>query len=125
MKPTKKQTRRFWEWCGVEPEIQGWATTRVDCNKIGVADGEYFIPATTKHGREEIYPDLDLNNLFQWAVPKVNEKHRIEIMTGKKGCSVYIYKYGEDFSIAKSVAEPLPLELPLFRAIKKLIEEEI
>ena len=63
-----------------------------------------------------------LDACFKWLVPKVTKKHRIEIMLGGKGCSVYIYKYAKDTSIAKVVAEPEPLASVICKAIEKLIE---
>ncbi len=46
MKPTDEQIREFWEWCGVTPSYQ---------------DIRDYIPT---------FPPLDLNSLFQYAVPK-------------------------------------------------------
>ena len=54
--PTKEQIKVFWEWCGLNEQPSGsWYTD----------SGEYVYM--------QIMP-IDLNNLFQYAVPKVIEK---------------------------------------------------
>lgn len=55
-KPTEEQVKKFWEWCGFRygerGNLAGW-----------LLNGElpYF----------KNLPDLDLNNLFKWAAPKL------------------------------------------------------
>ena len=60
MKPTEEEIKRFWEWCGFyyrkdkDPLASFWET---------------------KDGRAWGYelPRIDLNNLFKYAVPKIEE----------------------------------------------------
>jgi len=53
--PTQKQLKKFWEWCGlVEQESGSWYT---DCFPAEYVDCQV--------------PSLDLNNLFKYAVPKL------------------------------------------------------
>jgi len=54
MKPTEEQVRRFWEWCGL---------------KQNRYTGDWYSSPDTK-----VFPRpvLDLNNLFKYAVPKVD-----------------------------------------------------
>ena len=47
--PTEAQIREVWEWCGVIPTV---------CNRL------------PNVGRLD-YPPIDLNNLFEYAVPKL------------------------------------------------------
>lgn len=60
MKPTDEQIKEFWEWCGVQPHIK---ITGVKYHAGMALDGS---------GRmESVYPPPDLNNLFKYAVPKL------------------------------------------------------
>lgn len=66
MKPTEAQRRRFWEWCGFtlgksknkDSVFYGWTTYIYPDNPIPVVN----------------VPTLDLNNLWQYAVPKLDSK---------------------------------------------------
>ena len=64
MNPTKEQQVELWEGCGVEPEV---LYTRI--TPVVLRDG-----TKTEGGRktETIYPPIDLNNLFNIAVPKLD-----------------------------------------------------
>ena len=53
MKPTNEQVREFWEWCGVRPEKV--------YEQLSFRGGSYYLK----------YPELDLNNLFKYAGPKL------------------------------------------------------
>ena len=55
-KPTEAQIKEFWEWCGFS---------------IGEYSDEWVAPDnyTCFHGT----PPIDLNNLFKFAVPKLEE----------------------------------------------------
>jgi len=59
-KPTPAEIREFWEWCGLEHKRQ---------------DGiDYWYSADAKpllNGYDKS-PELDLNNLFKYAVPKLH-----------------------------------------------------
>ena len=56
--PTEEQIRKLWEWCGFE-EINGSPEFGYTGKKLG--------------GSKYTNLNLDLNNLFKWAVPKVAE----------------------------------------------------
>ena len=62
MNPTEEQQREFWEWCGFK-KLYPW-------------DNLYTLPNSDN---TSIWVDmrdmeLDLNNLFKWAVPKFISK---------------------------------------------------
>lgn len=62
MKPTNEQVRTFWEWCGVHPE------------KV------YEQPCFQQGAYHLKYPKVNPNNLFKWAVPKLQEEgYRINL----------------------------------------------
>ena len=68
-KLTKRELKKFWEWCGIKYEPDQ------DCFKVIFPDGEWYnFGQDWKMGRME--PPLDLNNLFKYAVPKVVEELR-------------------------------------------------
>jgi hypothetical protein len=54
--PTPEETEKFWEWCGFR--LVGKSITR-----------------------SSDFPDIDLNNLFKYAVPKLLTKYDIKIFS--------------------------------------------
>jgi len=61
MKPTEVQIKKFWEWCG-----------------FAISGTRYYLPGITLRyivGQ----PEIDLNNLFKYAVPKLGLNDRIKI----------------------------------------------
>jgi len=65
--PTGSQIREFWEWCGLKRGKKG---VNKDYYK-NPNDKYYVIPAWEL--------DIDLKNLFLYAVPKIREKNEIQI----------------------------------------------
>jgi len=112
--PTRRQLKKFWEWCGVRYEPTG------DWIKVILPDGGWCRVLLKSWAIE---PPLDLNNLFKYAVPKV----RYVGLTKPDGKDVYSVgvrngpgivgyeKYSFDMS------DPA---LALFWAIEKLIDKE-
>ena len=68
-RPTKEQIRELWEWCGL----------KYNATKLGYLS--YWADASGEQIEEELI--LDLNNLFKYAVPKLQDK----------GCCVTIQSY--------------------------------
>ena len=67
MEPTQEQIKEFWEWCGFKPPDMTrvhWHAKRPDFTDM--PDGTWP-------------PDIDLNNLFKYAVPKLLPKHDFAI----------------------------------------------
>ena len=65
--PTQKQIKEFWERCGFR-----WTVSKT---------GNYWVrtdPSGTEGQMEVIihYPSIDLNNLFKYAVPKLQVEYR-------------------------------------------------
>lgn len=78
--PTEAQIKEFWEWCGFRWEY----VEEVD-------DGFYNAPDgfTNEHlDNNELLPPIDLNNLFKYAVPKLDYKYQ----------SVRIFSYYDDLN---------------------------
>ena len=64
MKPTDEQIKEFWEWCGWEIRI----------GEVKDASGWVCHPVSSwLNGVETALPDIDLNNLFKYAVPRVRK----------------------------------------------------
>ena len=82
--PTDEQIKEFWEWCGWEIRIEevrdasGWV-----CHPIS----SWF------NGVETALPDLDLNNLFKYVVPKLQDKGYITELTAyeQSGFNVMVF----------------------------------
>lgn len=66
--PTETQIQEFWEWCRVRPIARDYS----------VSGGYTNMP-------KPIYPDIDLNSLFQYAVLKLRidygEEKTLRILT--------------------------------------------
>ena len=63
--PTREQIKEFWEWCG-------WKFKLGKQEEFGSSELSVWIPPNGYDG--VIYlcpPDIDLNNLFKYAVPKL------------------------------------------------------
>ena len=58
--PTQERIKEFWEWCGVVEIIR--PTTDENYHTYRFPDGQL----------SGAYPDLDLNNLFKYAVTKLS-----------------------------------------------------
>jgi hypothetical protein len=105
MKPTEEQIKEFWEWCGFKPYK-------------GICG--YWIPPDNKAA--DILPELDLNNLFKYAVPKLIKELPLGTLTlecfngGKWICEFTGYDGAE--------AEDTNLSLALFWAIWKVINDD-
>jgi hypothetical protein len=78
---TRERLQRFWEKCGFR-EVDYTHKTGYDILK---PDGYYY---------GVLFPDLDLNNLFKYAVPKLNKPITIykmiiaEFWTAKIGATI-------------------------------------
>ena len=59
MKPTEEKIKRFWEWCGFTVTSKG------------VIYGDAIMVDDSCHHIMEL-PEIDLNNLFKYAVPKLH-----------------------------------------------------
>ena len=100
--PAAEQIKKFWEWCGFRLDYGMW-----------------YSPVKDSLGREHgriAPPELDLNNLFKYAVPKM-EAVTIECDNGQT--SVRVIKLPNVFyAVNKDPA------LALFWAIWEVIHKE-
>ena len=93
MNLTEEQIKEFWEWCG----FKDWRQFQV----------------TYPDGFPHDKPELDLNSLFEWAVPNlvsIRGKHE-----------AYLIVSG---ALSKSMLEGVTFEFALFWAIYKVINRE-
>ena len=112
MKPTKAQESEFWEWCGFKKIIP--------TNKPFKFGWEYPSPSLDF---TNLLPDIDLNNLFEFAVPKLPNTDVVSLEQGL--WSIHIHDTAE--SKAYWVNQPKgcdDLALALFWAIYEIIKEQ-
>lgn len=88
--PSKEQVRKFWEWCGLQIELV-WASESYDFPGYNFYSKKneftnYHIPAfKDEFGEWQEVPELDLNNIFKYAVPKLLPKYSLELITWNEG----------------------------------------
>lgn len=63
MEPTDEQVKELWEWCGLRVSGHGQLSTP----RVALDGKTYFFETI-----DTATPDL--NNLFEYAVPKINEE---------------------------------------------------
>ena len=71
-KPTEDQVKKFWEWCGFAqlPVYRGSYSWR-----CGERVGKWMPPSENCEDLSiALLPRIDLNNLFEYAVPKLTER---------------------------------------------------
>ena len=80
MKPTQEQIKEFWEWCGlihINNPIPIEAANSCEAIAIDKPLNGWYCPDYAKGTSKLISfketPIIDLNNLFKWAVPKLEE----------------------------------------------------
>ena len=109
-----ERIKRFWEACGVKPEIKNWQRMTAHCGQAKLDEGGYTIPTTIKDYAEEEYPDItDLNALEKWALPTVDG---YMIFTGGGGVHAIASREGVNY---EAVSETLALALA--EAIEKAL----
>lgn len=69
-KPAQEQIEKFWEWCGL---TKAYSTSKVPIWVTG--DNAIVSPTDGDTG----LPIIDLSNLFQYAVPKVQDGTLVSI----------------------------------------------
>ena len=102
--PTEAQIKEFWEWCGF-----GQNTT--------YGEGQFY---NYPDGGSARLPELDLNNLFKYAVPKVAMPVMLSTYLGETEAILPAYFPDEE----DLMSEPLSIKnndpaLALFWAIKE------
>ena len=122
MKPTKGQTKRFWEWCGFQkienPTADlGWIYSAPDKNYLSLKG----------------YPEIDLDHLgliFKYAMPKLSHHWDMWIESWVDQPNMFIARFqthtGEfiKFIETEIIETDKNPALALFWAIYKIIEEE-
>ena len=96
--PTPEQIKEFWEWCGLIKIKRGWK----------FSNGDVLFDAD---------PSIDLNNLFKYAVPKL-EAHWIRF--SGLSCTIRVWEDGREYY--KQSEDPA---LALFWAIWEIIQKEV
>ena len=102
--PTEAQIKEFWEWCG-------WKQDSI---------GNWLYPPQYKNEQFRMYgiPPITLDNLFKYAVPKV-DRYRLEDDWSKIEKH---FAYAEIGEKSGSAWDKDPA-LALFRALDKVREE--
>jgi hypothetical protein len=128
--PSESQVRKFWEWCGFswkDKEYLGSYRDHERCTDVAQwGNGGWFID--NKLYDDEVLPPIDLNNLFEYAVPKLRhadmvywnniagkKRFRAEVWNDRQYLDGLIGYVGEDDD------DPA---LALFWAIYKVMEAE-
>jgi len=121
MQPTEEQVKKFWEWCGFRYRYipYGSLQARELPEYPDIADAQKYC-LTDPNSCESDYPELDLNSLFKWAVPKVLESGIDVTVTAYRTSPV---KWQADLGYLMHTE--LDPALALFWAIWKVIEGEI
>ena len=121
---SEERIKKFWEWCG-------WQYEEPKCDCPGCAKSCWVPPdkPTAFDGRYLTcgLPDLDLNNLFKWAVPKLSGWLVFTVVgaygTGEVKYRSFMHaKKGEDMTEYAGVSDDFDPATALFLAIEKLME---
>jgi hypothetical protein len=130
--PTEEQLTKFWEWCGFKAEYHN-ADLEGHIGKGHIVTGFWREPDGKTLRRMNMLPALDLNNLFKYAVPRLQDKgNQVELFALEhKGFQATVYK--EEFSQNSNGYEPYiePIKqirddnaaLALFWAIRKIVND--
>jgi hypothetical protein len=118
MKPTEEQ-KKFWEWCGWRQVPEGKKAFHYErCQKVM----NWYAPDNQERSYKFL-PDVDLNSIFKWAVPKIADSdYYIELYHDKPIFVASIY--GHDGEYATVIRDKDPA-LALFWAIYMVIENDI
>ena len=88
--PTQEQIKEFWEWCGFRWEGE---------DEVGKGfwlspDGYAYCYPNNHLTSTELLPFIDLNNLFKYAVPRLQDRgHQVELLAFEhKGFRATVYK---------------------------------
>lgn len=121
MQPTQKQIKKVWEWCGLcMHELR--SKDELDFNSFKLPDGRqlwnsghylYCVKCGYASNSCFIVPELDLNNLFWWVVPRLVDtigKHKAYLLLS--GC------------LSSAILTGKELELGIFWAVQQVMEEE-
>ena len=129
--PTEEQIKRFWEWCGFKYDPLKCDCTICRPNCWVEPDAKSHPNGLLVHCNE---PQIDLNNLFKWAVPKLQK----EGFRGRQLEEIHIYPESERVLLELDMVQVgdrrspecevfsgsgETTELALFWAIYKVFEE--
>ena len=110
------EIKEFWEWCGFtfkHEEI-------VDASACKV-----FITTAYFNDIETQIPDLDLNNLFKYAVPKLRDNYQYELVGWNEGQhKAIINKLQKGWAETYTTAIDKDPDLALFWAIWEVLKKD-
>ena len=133
-KPTEEQIKELWEWCGLihinnlEPPDVIQVSNSCEAMILDRPVNGWYLPMGFEPDNPKRlvsvkdYPTIDLNNLFQWAVPKLGEDLEIELFIPSVNWFCQIKK--RTTIIATSNGYHKDPALALFWAIYKVIKGE-
>lgn len=122
-KPTEEQLEKFWEWCGFRTVVEPFVN---DSGYHGIGTS-FFYPnskqasaySTQVEDMSYLYPVIDLNNLFKYAVPKLESSGlRIVFSLGTEVNEASLFWHVQIGKAWDSNSDPA---LALFWAIYKII----
>ena len=95
MKPTDEQVKKFWEWCGFKYKpLSDWWTKSWNREQLAWHRPDGW-PAFDACPNTDVFqlPLVDLNNLFKYAVPKLQEMDLwVGLGAEKQGWESWIFK---------------------------------
>ena len=107
--PTAEQIKEFWGWCGFRFKLSASENPHYWLDPLGKA-----LP---------VLPPIDLNNLFKWAVPKLNESGlKLRMLGQKRDRKTFFCAIGSN-NLPRMYKENKDPALVLFWAIWEVIEE--
>ena len=120
-KVSQERIERFWKWCGAslehewDNEVHGYEITDPICQRCGMSSW----PPVSKDSKCLL--PIDLNNLFKWAVPKVQGLgYNLHIhVDAKRGRTKTVIAN----AFTSYQANDKDSTTALFLAIEKLVEE--
>lgn len=110
--PTEWQVKELWEWCGLNSKHE-FVPIGFDGMKECKKCGEMYPNPVRSHCP---YPEIDLNNLFKYAVPLL-DRGEVQVYPGK--VSYAIAQKGDKYCV-HSHKDPA---LALFWAAREVLHE--
>ena len=126
MKPIKEQIKEFWKRCGITWKNEGGCFAAYQDKELIIYLTDTILKDGVWHKRTllDVLP-IDLNNLFKYAVPKVQEMGYGVLLCdycSKPPFNCELYSYDTDHEQPASTAKDNDPALALFWAIWEIIK---
>jgi hypothetical protein len=122
MERTKEQITKFWEWCGFRFVPQKESMRFGGKQDYWDTQNYYITPKNTKR---HYLPTISIDNIFKYAIPKLQQEGNIIELTALE-CNSFECRIGSvmDASWSCGIRSDNAIEA-LFNAIYEVIENEI